>query len=335
MTDSLFKYKALTLNNRGLIDERTKNQVIEPIAESYYYLPTRQTLNDPNEGMFNSLVESEIPSFLRGVAAIGERTELTKSLLQFDAQLTQSNDNSGVFSLSHTPTDELMWAHYCAAHLGIAIEYKLEQLIRFSSSEHLHCFKVNYSPNPPDLSLKQIQANPKEAIRTMLGHKSPQWSYEEKFRVLLENINGGVPHDYRAIKSITFGLNVPMVVREEIFQETKAKVPCYFEILSVKNSYQLERAKIKAYTGNSPAGNKCNIDTESFFQDANNCSRETLCDWAKKEIESDPHFSEFWQAEVSSIEHGKAVLQYEASHNMGLDPWVSDTKVYRDLPLDT
>lgn len=329
--DTYFKYKALSLDNANMISEQAKDQVIGPIIDSYYYLPTRQRLNDPNEGIFKSLIKNEISTFLQGVTAIGERNELTQSLLQFESQIGQSSGNSGIFSLSHTSTDELMWAHYCASHCGIAIEYNLKQLTRFSSSEHLRCFKVNYSSRPPDLSLNEIQKNPREAIITMLGHKSPRWSYEEEFRVLLENIYGKVPHDYRAVKSITFGLKVPKEARTEIYEATKLKVPSYFEIQQIRDSYQLQRVPIKEYAGSSPTGTKCSIDWEQQFESIDHISKETLCEWAKKEIENDPHFSEFWMAERSTSDSNKAVLQYESSHHLGLEQWVSNTKIYREI----
>lgn len=331
MTETYFKYKALSLGNEQKIDERTSEQVIGPIADSYFYLPTRQRLNDPNEGIFRSRIKNEVSLFLRGITAIGERNELTQSLFQFESALSLSADNSGVFSLSHTASDELMWAHYCASHCGIAIEYNLNQLTRFSASENLHCFKVNYSSQPPDLSLREIQHNPREAIKIMLGYKSPKWSYEEEFRVLLDNINGKVPHDYRAVKSITFGLKVPEPARNQIYEATKRKVPSYFEIQQIKDTYQLQRVPIPAYSGTSPVGKGCSIDWDAQFGSIDSAIKRELCEWAKSEIESDPHFSEFWQAERSSSDLSKAVLQYESSHQMGLDPRVTNTRIYREI----
>ncbi len=331
MKDTYFKYKALSLDGAGLIDGRTRDQVIAPMVESYYYLPTRQKLNDPNEGMFKSLVQKEFSSLLRRTSVIGERENLTQALLRFESQLSVSTDNSGVFSLSHTVTDELMWSHYCDSHCGIAIEYDLDQLTRFSSSQHLHRFKVNYSSHPPELSLQKIQSNPRGAIITMLGHKSPRWSYEEEFRVLLENINSKVPHDYRAVKSITFGLKVPAVARDQIYEATKSKVPNYFEILQVKNSYQLERVPINRYSGSSPTGKERCIAWEAQFESIDDGYKDALCEWARNEIESDPHFYEFWMVERSTIDPSKAVLQYEATHQMGLEPCVSNTKIFCEI----
>ena len=35
----------------------------------------------------------------------------------------------GIYSLSRTPYDELMWSHYGESHEGFCIEYDLERLI--------------------------------------------------------------------------------------------------------------------------------------------------------------------------------------------------------------
>lgn len=66
MTDNYFKYKGLTLSPNGGLDERTLKQVIDPIVCSYYFLPTRDRLNDPNEGAFQNQVAAGIAGFMRG-----------------------------------------------------------------------------------------------------------------------------------------------------------------------------------------------------------------------------------------------------------------------------
>lgn len=331
MSEKYFKYKALSLDTNDFIDKQTLNQVINPIVDSYYYLSTRERLNDPNEGLFKSSLKNEISLFLSGLSRTPEKHKITQAFLQFEDQLNQSTDKSGIFSLSHTATDELMWAHYCASHCGIVLEYDISQLTRFSSSQHLHTFKVNYSSKPPHLSLHDIQNNPIQVVATMLGYKSPKWSYENEFRVLLENINGRVPHDYRAVKSITFGLNVPEATRKQIFELTKHKVPNYYEINQIKDSYDLDRVLLSQYVGSSLVGKKCEIDWEKQFEFIKGDLKNTLIHWAKREIENDPHFNEFWMAERSTIDKNKAVLQYETSHYMGLTSSVSNTKVYYKL----
>jgi hypothetical protein len=42
MSQLYFKYKALTFDANGDLDNNALQQVIEPITKSYYYLPTRK-----------------------------------------------------------------------------------------------------------------------------------------------------------------------------------------------------------------------------------------------------------------------------------------------------
>ena len=331
MSGNYYKYKAISLTSEGELDKRTVSQVVEPIAESYLYFPTREKLNDPNEGIFQNQIQAGITAFLQGLVGIGERTELTKTLYDLANQISQSTDNSGVFSLSSNVTDELMWAHYAASHCGIAIEYNLDQLTRFCSKQHLHCFGVDYVDEPPSLDMQHLQGNAEKAVRAMLGHKSPRWSYEEEFRVLLENIHGPIPHDYRAARSITFGLKVPGQVREQIYEATKHKVPKYYEIVKIPETYLLERRPLEALSGKSPTGEKAGVEWAEHFSTLNENEKKHMVEIAQREIESDPHFEEFMLAEKSTTYPSKAVLQYEAKHHLGLEPWSKYTKHYYDL----
>lgn len=331
MSDHYFKYKALSLTPKGELEVRSMKQVVEPISESYYYLPTREKLNDPNEGIFQNQIQAGITAFLQGVVGIGERTEIAASIYDLARKINQSTDNSGVFSLSKNVTDELMWAHYGASHCGLAIEYNLNLLTRFCSRQHLHCFGVEYIEEPPNLDMQHLQGHAGEAVRSMLGHKSPRWSYEEEFRIVLENMHGPLPHDYRAIKSITFGLKVPDQTRKIVFEATKHKVPEYYEIRKIPETYLLKRWLIEDFPGESPTGEPSGIDWSAHFQNLNGNEKEQITNQAQREIENDPHFKELLLAEKSSTQPSKAVLQYQAKHHLGLEPWSKYTKHYYEL----
>tara|TARA_R110002020_G_scaffold76110_16_gene193223 strand:- start:3065 stop:4060 length:996 start_codon:yes stop_codon:yes gene_type:complete len=331
MSDQYFKYKALSLTPKGELDDRSMKQVVEPVIESYYYLPTREKLNNPNEGIFQNQIQAGITAFLQGVVGIGERTEIAESLYNLARQIGQSTDNSGVFSLSKNVTDELMWAHYGASHCGLVIEYNLDQLTRFCSRQHLHCFGVEYVEEPPNLDMQSLQGHAGEAVRAMLGHKSPRWSYEEEFRIVLENMHGSLPHDYRAVKSITFGLKVPEKARKNIFEATKHKVPEYYEIRKVPETYILERRPLEEFLGESPTGEPSSIDWSRHFQKLNGNEKEHMVSIAQCEIENDPHFEELVLAEKSPTSPSKVVLQCQAKHHLGLEPWTKYTKHYYEL----
>ena len=325
---TLFKYKSLSVDRNGELDEVSFRRVVEPIAESYYFLPTRSILNDPNEGVFKNELQAGISAFLQGVVGVGERIEVSRSLNELANQVSQSTESSGVFSLSKTPIDELMWAHYANSHFGIVIEYELEQLTRFSSKEHLNRFSVQYSEHPPRLDLTSVVGKASNTVCAMLGHKSPRWSYEEEFRILLENTNGRTPHDFRAVKSITFGLKVPEHIRSTIFEATKEKVSLYFEMIQVAGTYNFERVQATRYAGQVAQKRAVHVDWKQHFTMVPAERRDALTKWAQEHLEHDPHFAELLLAERCTQDREMAVLQYEAAHPMELPPWVKYTKEF-------
>lgn len=328
---SYFKYKPLNLDAAGRLDERSIKHVIEPIAESYFYLPPRSLLNDPNEGVFKDQLQAGINTFLQSVTAFGERAELSGALYDAARQIVQSADNSGVFSLSMDPIDELMWSHYGNSHCGLVIEYDIDLLKRFAPKSHIHCFDVCYKETPPTLDLRCLLQNPDEVVRAMLGHKSPRWANEEEFRVLLDNLNGQVPHDFRAVRSITFGLNVSGEVRAQIYEMTKERVPEFFEVIRVLGAYRFEKSLLDEFPGNNPAITNPSIDWLGCFEKLDQGYKEKAIRIAQEIVSNDPHFKELILAELSTVDPSQAVVQYEAEHSMGLSPCAKYTREYFPL----
>lgn len=331
MPENFFKYKPIFLDESGELDERSIRQVIEPIVSSYYYLPSRKQLNDPMEGVFDNQIQKGLSGVLHAIAAIGEKGELNSAIEDFSNHINHSTDNSGIFALSRTPSDEIMWAHYANSHCGIVIEYDINLLTRFSSKQHLHCFDVRYSTCPPKFFLKDFHLEARDAITTMLGHKSPKWAYEEEYRVVMDNTNGVIPHDYRAVKSITFGLKVPNFVRATIYNMVKDKVANFYEIIIPSKSYKLIREMLPVYKGSVPKGIAQKINWEGQLQNVKKERREELMEIIQSLIENDPHYKELFLAEVSTVDDSQVVISYTAKHDMQLQPGTEYTKHYLSL----
>ncbi|MEN8178020.1 MAG: DUF2971 domain-containing protein [Pseudomonadota bacterium] len=328
MPENHFKYKPIYIDQNGRLEEQSILHIIEPIRDSSYYLPTRKQLNDPTEGTFDNQVQEGLAGFMHSLTGIGEQQEIKQAVLELMRQISHSTDNSGVFSLSKTAVDELMWGHYANSHCGIAIEYDIVLLTRFSSKQHLHCFDVRYSETPPELKLENIQENIPEAICTMLGHKSSTWSHESEFRVLLENTNGPIPHDYRAVKSITFGLGVSEAVRRYIYEKTKHKVQNYFEIAMMHNSYDFERKALSEFLGNTPKGIHREIEWDNHLLGVSPDRKSEFIKIISDALEKDPHFKELYLTEISTVDTSQIVVSYEAQHEIPLQPWSKYTKYF-------
>ncbi len=311
---SLYKYKEVNFDSDGQLSDETKKYVINPIQTSHFYLPTRKCLNDPTEGVFTNHIQRELNGYLQGVTALGERQDLLDPIYSSARAITQSLDTSGIFSLTSNHTDELMWAHYANSHTGIAIEYDLDLLTRFTPNHHLKVFDVSYEPLPPSLGLQSIIN--KNAMKIMFGYKSPRWKYEGECRVVVDNISGQMPHDYRAVKSITFGLRFPSEKRQEFIDLVKEKVPTFYQIVEVKDSYQFDRVMYQSLGNHKCELQSLDIDWEQHLAGIEGNERERLIETIESDLLSDPHYKGLVSAEVSSIEPQKIAVNYELSHGM-------------------
>jgi len=325
MSKLYFKYKQVTFDENGLLSDNSLNYVINPIITSHYYLPTRNLLNDPTEGVFNNQLQKQLFGFMQGVTGLGERQELSEPIFDRAREITNAINTSGIFSLTRNPTDELMWAHYADSHRGIAIEYDLDLLTRFTPKPHLHTFGVEYEKFPPEFGINNLASS--EALRIMLGYKSPRWFYEEEYRVLVDNINGQMPHDFRAVKSLTFGLNFPKDKRQMIIDLISCKVSDFYEIKSIPNSYSFERVPYKKVEVPDLISNYPKIDWEDHLSGVEQSEKDNLIQSIENIIKTDPHYSELVHAEKSTIESGKYSVQYLVTHDLGLSTSTEYTKV--------
>lgn len=330
--NNYFKYKPIRVNQDGSLDQVTCSQVIEPIVQSYFYLPNRTQLNDPTEGVYINEIHQEISGFLSGLTAFGEIADFKRSFYEFLGQLERSRNNSGIFSLSKTAEDELMWAYYANGHLGIAIEYNLDKLTRFAPPNNSRILEVNYLEKPNTFDIRRLQENPNSAIDQMLGSKSKNWSHESEIRVVVENMCGQIPHDYRAVESITFGLNVSEDIEAKIFEMTKAKVKHFYKMKVISNSFNFERVKLEKFESQQPAGNKHNINYDDLLSGVADNKRQTVINDITKLVNNDPHFEELLHAEISTKDVTKIAVNYSVKHQLKLGPWAEFSK--NKLPFD-
>ena len=89
-----------------------------------------------------------------------------------------------IASFSATVDNILMWAHYGAAYSGFCIEFDV------GAPPFMYAYKVVYQKQYPSL-LYPLPMN-QDSLRPLLI-KSPHWSYEEEYRLLL---NPEVPTPY-------------------------------------------------------------------------------------------------------------------------------------------
>ena len=219
---------------------------LEALSENYFWAPTRKHLNDPCEGMFD---EQSIYTQLDAIHdnLIGKNAD-TKSALK-DLKISLNGvfefvDKSGIYSLSRTPIDELLWAHYAYNHSGFCIEYDLNKLIEYEKNDYRY-LDVRYKNSPQIISITDMNSNDLNIVLTkMLGIKSKAWEYEKEIRVITSN-EGMHSYDYRAVKSIYFGLRMSDDDKDKLMNKLKGRGIKYNQIILKPKSYEFSFSTVE------------------------------------------------------------------------------------------
>ncbi|WP_323952821.1 DUF2971 domain-containing protein [Aeromonas caviae] len=175
-----------------------KFRSIEELLSATVKLSPPQTLNDPFESILNQEVEDN----------------LLKTLSLADVDIEVDNDNDideglrknvilkrvydglndyAVFSLSETPRNLLMWAHYADEHKGVCIGYKKDIFESIDNKpetdlgiESYTPIKVNYDNlRPQVLSNQPSREERKKITFNQLITKSDDWMYEKEHRCII------------------------------------------------------------------------------------------------------------------------------------------------------
>jgi len=169
----------------------------------------------------------------------------------------------GIYSLSKTVLDELLWAYYANSHTGFCIEYDLEQLGELTKIAG--SFDVIYERSIPQITFDDligVQSDVIKILQLTSGSKSKRWQHEDEIRVIMDYF-GKVEYDFRAVKAIYFGLRMPkkwqdlyedneklpdhlsQVCQEQVMQVLKGRGIKYYQIILKPNSYEFDYIKVE------------------------------------------------------------------------------------------
>ncbi|MEN9985124.1 MAG: hypothetical protein RI925_626 [Pseudomonadota bacterium] len=227
----LYKY-------RGAKNNDFLNRDLTSIKNNTFFAASREKLNDPYEGMFQ---QHELYATLTGLQIITRSEEIRKITQQDLPETLDFVNTMGVFSLSNTPLNELMWSHYGDGHHGFCIEYKSDKLISFQDSHSSYFIEVNYQEILPKLRPRHLLTSSEkseEIVKIMLGTKSIPWHYENEVR-LVTQAEGSYLYDFRAVECIYFGLRCKEDTKRKIMQMLAGKNIKYKQIVCIKDSYGL------------------------------------------------------------------------------------------------
>ena len=220
------------------------NNDLKALENNQYWSSSTEQLNDPCEAITDTKKVKKILNYIGQKVGIKNKEDLklindnTDEVLSMDVKM-------GVYSLSKTPLDELLWAHYANSHKGFCIEYDLNILLKNDGENHIHSFPVLYSNKPPSIGSWDLIRNEQNSmIKKFAFHKSKRWEYEQEHRIVTSKI-GLNSYNHKALKSIYFGLKINESVKNQIINLPQLREVNFHQIVLEKNSYSFKSVELK------------------------------------------------------------------------------------------
>lgn len=222
-------------------DKNTFERDLKSLENNFFWGANFEQLNDPCETLVvkekfyeqaNSLKFIFEKKTFENFNKVGEALE---NLLSLQKKI-------GIYSLSQTYKDELLWAHYGNSHKGFCIEYNFDILFENFNGK-INYFPITYSDNPPNIGLKDIAIKSHEIIEKMAGYKSKRWAYEKEYRIITDFF-GIHSYNHKALKSIYFGLRMKEEEKSNIIDRLKGRGIEYYQMTQLPNSYSFNAQKL-------------------------------------------------------------------------------------------
>ncbi len=225
--------------------------------------------------------------------------------------IPQQLSSIGIFSLSETSDNSLMWAHYGEDHHGICIGFEVTDDSALANSDH--CLHVKYSNTTPRIDEviemeRQMSTRidgrkrPKGAIalshpliQATIATKGVEWAYEREWRYV-EFASG--EYDWPApIVEITFGLRCNPSQRDHYLTLLKSYVPNdvrLYEIRKISGTKSIERVMIgvaSALASDSPLTSDL-VQVQRLLHNRNFVAAITAVDQL---LSTEPNLAEAWR----------------------------------------
>lgn len=235
---------------RGIYDEIIFERDLNSIQKNNFWGANFQTLNDPCETIITSDTLIKQSKFILPIFGKNSKEKFEPVMDALNGLLSHTQ-KIGIYSLSKTYIDELLWAHYANSHNGYCIEFDFETLLKSYKSDRVYSFPVIYKKQPPSIDfyniIKSNESN--DLIQKMAGYKSIRWKYEEEIRIVTEDY-GDHSYDYNAIKGIYFGLRMSEKHKNEIMKRLKGRGINYYQIEQISKTYKFSIVQVPDNYGN-------------------------------------------------------------------------------------
>ena len=223
---------------------------LRSLAKNELFAAPFASLNDPFESTIlldnNSF---EIGSLVLGWATGTKSDQVKKASSKFKdaaADFVNFTKGVGVYSLSKSATDELLWAHYANSHQGFCLEFDLERLLAYTL-EAEEVLEVEYARKPPKISIVGFMASDRgkgKLLRKLIATKSLRWKYEEEIRICVGKA-GLREYDFRALRAIYFGIRCSRRLMRLAMRLLRGRSLTYYQMQLIENSYEMEAVEIE------------------------------------------------------------------------------------------
>lgn len=232
---------------------------INTMFENKIYAPDKDNLNDPMECLIDDR------DLIAKLNSDNKYVDLKKTYLDFKNQIA----SSGVYSLSHSFSNIMLWSLYSNVHTGFCIEYEIETIknsLNYNKYVQLsYDIEVNYDEIPViDLDFfKKINNDRDKMFRIYLGTKIKEWEAEKEIRLILDKF-GLYEIDYRAITGIYFGYKMKDDEINFIMEKMKGRGLKYYKM---DIGYEVKRIPLEDKFSNAePYSSKnLNYDINSWW----------------------------------------------------------------------
>lgn len=295
-----YKYRS----GRGILDKNGESifeRDLTTLVNNQLYLPTKACLNDPTEGVYG---DDAIRMFFNAFSEYSHDVEK-----QYYG-LIEKISKVGVYSLSKSFDNELLWAYYASGHTGFAIEYDIdiiERSLNYNNyAQHLYKFDVEYLNDVPQIDISTIKEVERiEILKRFIGTKSLSWAHEKEVRLIAES-TGLLDIDHKAVTAIYFGCRMPDSDIDYIMDKLKGRGLKYYKIVNINHTYRFEAKEIedKYFDASVYVANYVSYDIDSLlFSGA--LSKEEIATYknyfidALEMVKDDPNIKDFYLATIS------------------------------------
>lgn len=295
---------------------------IATLVSNQIYLPLKDELNDPAEGIFN---DDSIYAFLNSHK---EHSALVEKCYN---DIIAKIRSMGIYSLAGNVSNELLWAHYASGHTGFAIEYDIDGLkkaLNFNKYfQKVFDLEMSYVDKVPTLTMMDLppHGNLERILKKCIGTKSKVWKYEEEIRLAFD-AHGLFDIDYRTITGIYFGYRMEESEIEYIMEQMKGRGLSYYKMALDQNSYRFTPVRIKdkfpeadKYVANVVDYNIDDLMICGMLSDAEKALYRKPFIQAIESIKNDPNVESFYLVAIS-YDEGIPLLKIFAYTIAGVPP---------------